>query len=292
MPLYKPNPGLPDALYNLLTEDRKPRVAKYSVTELLAPPQQLQLRRRHADKIVIDPMDRVWTLFGQLVHGVLERAAGANSLTEEILTALIGGEIVSGMPDLLDPHAIVWDYKTTSVWKIVSGDFWEWECQLNFYVVLYHFHGFEVKAVRVAAVLRDWSKMKAKQDSSYPQKPITTLCLPLWRLDDAMQTMADRVLEHVDAESVSDKDLPPCTDSERWLRDRKWAVMKKGRKSAVKLYDSEIDADARAEALGTPHYVEFRPGKYNRCEGYCEAKPFCQQLIREKEAKLCATQAV
>ncbi len=101
--------------------------------------------------------------------------------------------------------------------------------------------------------------------------------------------MEGRIVEHEGASVDSDQELPPCTDAERWLRDRKWAVMKKGRKSAVKLYYSEIDAEARVEAESPQHYVEFRPGKYNRCEDYCEAAPFCQQLIREKEAKLCLT---
>ena len=45
---YLPKPkDWPDSLYKLCTTDAKTRRAEYSVTELIQPPQMLQLKRRH-----------------------------------------------------------------------------------------------------------------------------------------------------------------------------------------------------------------------------------------------------
>jgi hypothetical protein len=61
--------------------------------------------------------------------------------------------------------------------------------------------------------------------------------------------------------------------------------MKRGRKSAVKLFDDErhaqlfIEGQKSAEAL----YIEHRPGSFTRCEGdYCGVAKFCSQYKGDK----------
>ena len=51
--------------------------------------------------------------------------------------------------------------------------------------------------------------------------------------------------------------------------------MKNGRKTAIKLFDSEADADAYAGELGNSHYVEHRPAVSRKCEDYCSCCDFC-----------------
>ena len=77
--------------------------------------------------------------------------------------------------------------------------------------------------------------------------------------------------------------IPQCTPEERWLRPTKYAVMKKGRKRAIKLHDNETEAHGHAETLGKDHLVELRKGEAGRCEKYCPVALFCPQFQKEKK---------
>jgi methionine salvage enolase-phosphatase E1 len=55
-----------------------------------------------------------------------------------------------------------------------------------------------------------------------------------------------------------------------------FAVMKKGRKRALRLLESESEANALAsEESG---YIEFRVGESKRCQNYCNVAKFCTQF--------------
>ena len=66
--------------------------------------------------------------------------------------------------------------------------------------------------------------------------------------------------------------MPACTPEERWAKPDKWAVMKHGRKSAVKVFDSEEEANAN---IGLGDYIEYRQGVDTKCEDYCMVNQFC-----------------
>ena len=51
--------------------------------------------------------------------------------------------------------------------------------------------------------------------------------------------------------------------------------MKNGRKTAIKLFDNEADADAMAGEMGNAYYVELRPAISRKCLDYCNCKEFC-----------------
>lgn len=55
----------------------------------------------------------------------------------------------------------------------------------------------------------------------------------------------------------------------------KWAVMRNGRKTAVRVFDTETDAENCAGELGNSHYVEHRPAVSRKCGKYCLCKDFC-----------------
>jgi len=75
-----------------------------------------------------------------------------------------------------------------------------------------------------------------------------------------------------------------CTDDEVWRRDTKWALMKKNRKSAVKLFDSEEEAEKRlVSEKSKQFYIEHRKGEAIRCERYCNVQTFCNQYQQEKK---------
>lgn len=273
---------LPDALVQAVANDPyDPGEANISVTSLIGPPQIRILRQRHGPAISEDVTDRIWSLFGQAVHAILERA-DQDALTERRLYADVAGWRVSGQFDrLVLTNNTLQDYKVTSAWSTLDGIKPEWEAQLNCLAHLCRRNFISVDRLQVVAIYRDWSRLQARRSADYPQTQVGVLDVPLWDYEAAAQYMRDRVKLHQVAEMGH---VPPCTDQERWLRNECWAVMKKGRKTAVKLCDSPDDADAylMAKGLGPDHSVVHRPGTYVRCEDYCDVAPFCPQFQGEK----------
>ena len=74
-------------------------------------------------------------------------------------------------------------------------------------------------------------------------------------------------------QNIPDGQLPICTEKERWRKDTAYAVIKKGGKRAIKLFDNEIDASIYANKNNAE--VEVRYGEDTRCLGYCPVNQFC-----------------
>ncbi len=250
---------------------------KISVTRLIDSPRIFYLTVRHWDEIEEDVTDRVWTLFGSAIHAVLEKTQLADHLREERLSFEKNGVTVSGAFDVYGNKTIS-DYKVTSAWNIVYGSSYDkWEKQLNLYAYMLRKAGFKPNKAQIIAILRDHQASKAKRDNSYPQSPIQIIPIKLWDIAKLEAYVDERTVLYVNASTLSEDALPLCSDDERWLSGDVWAVMKKGRKSAVKLFDNKEDADELADEKGKGHYVEFRPGTARRCEEYCPVKEFCNQ---------------
>lgn len=239
-----------------------------SVTQLITPPYQRKLKETVEQ--VEDVAERLFSLYGQIGHGILERAGLTAGLdVEQRLFAEIHGWTVSGQYDLFE-DGVLMDYKFTSFWSVKGSEpKKEWVEQLNLLRVLAIRNGMDVQALRIIALLRDHSMTQAKRDSEYPQLPIATVDIPVWDLVDAEEFMLDRIRAHQDPEP------PPCSDVERWMTPPVFALKKQGRKTAIKLYDVREEADAASEAGGKDHFVEFRPGEYRRCADYCNVSHGC-----------------
>ena len=98
----------------------------------------------------------------------------------------------------------------------------------------------------------------------------------MWTDDERQKFVEKRIREHQDAREGNWR---PCTDDERWKKDDKYAVMKKGRVSALRVlntYQEAVTWMVENEPKGTVT-IEERPGEYTRCNEYCSAAPFCQQ---------------
>ena len=79
--------GLPEAIVQAVRADPYDKgAARFSVTELIGPPIIRLLHQQHDDEVEEDAADRIWSLFGSAVHGILERAASSE----------IGGKIYEG----------------------------------------------------------------------------------------------------------------------------------------------------------------------------------------------------
>lgn len=264
--------SLPQAIVDAVTNDPYSKgEADMSVTGLLRPPRLAVLEERFQHEIVEDVSDRIWSLLGQSIHTILERA-NRTAIAERRLSIEVEGWKVSGGMDVYEENGTLIDYKTTSVWKVISGDLDEWEKQLNLYAVILRHHGYAVNKLQVIALLRDWSKMEAARDLTYPQASVVNINIKLWDPDRAYQFLRERIILHKQARVT----LPECSSKDRWARPDVWAVMKIGRKTAVKLYPTENEARAHV-GFDKNLFVIHRQGLSVRCKSYCPVSKFCTQ---------------
>jgi hypothetical protein len=294
------NKGFPLALVKAVENDSYSKGrADRSVTGLLAPPRQAALKEVYDDEITEDVSDRTYSLYGQLVHLLLERAGeqDRNALTEERLFTEVEGWTISGQTDTItlteEEGWIVSDYKFVTAYKFkrdFSGELVmpvEYERQLNMYAHLLRENGFRVDELKIVAIYRDWSKLEAKRDGNYPQLGAETHDVKLWPADEAKAFMEERVRLHQDAETA----LPFCDDEERWAKKDSWALKttpdsKRARKV---FYGSHAQAIAWGldpdNKIKRGFVVEHRPGANVRCENYCLVSEYCLQFQALQEGR-------
>jgi hypothetical protein len=253
MPIYTNKYGLPDVIVRAIENDPYDSGdADISTTRLINPPQLVELARRYAETIEVDYAERMWSLLGQCLHTLLERAAPKGTVVEKRFFAEMDGWKIGGQVDLVDGKVLV-DNKMTSVWTVIYGSrIPEWEAQANINAWLLHKNGVEVSSAENYAVLRDWVKSKADKEGpggKYPSIPFQLVPLSLWPVELAERYIKDRVALHKAARGMTDEDLArsfPCAREERWWNDRQKVFI--------------------------------------RCEDYCEARSVCKQRARERRA--------
>ena len=290
------NFNLPSVVVSALTQDDYTKgKSNRSVTQLIDSPQVAVLARENADKIQKDAVDFLWSRFGTSVHNMFEKAVESEDkvISEQRMYAEVSGWTISGAVDLqeITPDGrIVSDYKVTSVWSVIYSK-QEWHNQLNLYAWLIRkSQDVAVKQLRIIAIIRDWQRRRASEDSTYPQSPIKMIVIPLWSDAEQDAYVAKRVELHQEAEfkRITGEELEGCTDAEKWKKDDQFAVMKKGRKRAVRVLSSHEDADDFIEAISVEpekHHVDVRKGEPTRCiQNWCSVNEWCPQYAREKSA--------
>lgn len=92
--------GLPDALVRAIQNDgyNPGEKTDFSVTQLISSPRIRVLRKRHWHEIEDDVSDRIYSLLGQSIHTILERAE-VSAHVEERLYAEVDGMTISGQFD-------------------------------------------------------------------------------------------------------------------------------------------------------------------------------------------------
>ena len=130
-----------------------------------------------------------------------------------------------------------------------------------------------------------------KETKPYPSAPITIIPIELWSDEKQDQYIAGRVKLHQDAEyeRLTGGSLPLCSDLERWARPSTWAVKKTANKRAMRVFDSEQEAEEyfNDKNLDKKHSIEERIGKNIRCEAdYCGVARWCDQFEAIKNGSL------
>ena len=273
---------LPEPIVKAVSNDSYTKGdADISVTEMLSPAWMRQLKLKHASELEEDVSERIWSLLGSAVHHIIERASDQDDvLSEATIYMEAGGWKIKGQADHITlSRAELCDFKVTTAWKILGGrvpD--EWAQQTNIYRrMLQKEKGIQVNSIAIIVILRDWSKREASRREDYPQAQVVRLDVPLWSADETDAFVLERIRHHQDPEPE------PCTDAEIWAKPSKWAVMQKGRKTAVRLYDSADEAGLAV--VRADYYVEYRPGIATRCESYCPVAQFCDQFQNDPRRK-------
>lgn len=268
---------LPEAFVKAVSVERHNKAGCYSATTLNKGTKEVILQERHWDEFSVDAADQVWATFGTAVHAIMEKYEDGN-FHEEKFDIAVSKSRVTGTVDSYDmERGIINDWKTASVYKVMKGDFADWRKQGLTYAWLLKQNGLDVRRCRFIALLKDHSKSKAKFDATYPQSPVFVYEFEVTpeELEQTGERITQKVIAIEAAEKMGDDDIAPCSAEERWADPEKFAVMKNGRKTAVRVFDTQADADACAGELGNSHYVEHRPAISRKCGDYCLCKDFC-----------------
>jgi hypothetical protein len=288
--------GIPETIVRAIADDEYDKGdSVLSVTQLISPPRIVVLQKLNEHNLEADVADRVPSLLGTAVHKIIEKGSKdiPGHIIEERLFATILGWKISGAVDLqIDNGDGTWsinDYKITGVYSVLSNKP-EWEQQLNCYAYLARLTcGRRVTSLKIIAILRDWQRKQAEIKPDYPSSQIVAVDIPVWSDEQQEAYVTERVALHQAAEKAVDNGsgLAYCTDQERWVRGEVWALMKEGRKSAVKLYDNEVEANEAARLAGAGHSIQHRAGVATRCSGnYCLVSAWCRQW--QEELSRCA----
>lgn len=275
---------LPTSIVNAVRNDPYDRgTAHISVTGLISPARKVELEYRHRDEISEDVSDRIWALFGSIGHGILERA-GDDALTEERLFITRHGWTISGKFDrFMIAQGLLSDYKITSTYAVKDGAKLEFEQQLNVYALMLREHGFDVRALEVVALLRDWRKVMTRNSPDYPQSQVLRVPVPLWEPARAEAYITERLLAHGQAQTV----LPECTAEERWEKPGYWSLLREGNERATSRHMTADEAEAALRTAteaneakkkpGAGYYLKKHPEIQTRCQDYCIAAAYCSQ---------------
>ena len=272
---------------------------RISVTELIGSPLVRRLTHDHGNEFEEDASDKLWAFLGNAAHEVVQKAAGDNAFVEEAIRLPYDGWTISGRPDLFFEDGLLVDIKLTSVWGAV---FWDkepkldWINQLHLYAYLFRSCGFTVERAQIWMILRDHMASKAGSDN-YPPIPFKLIEVAIHSQSQIKKYIDRRLKLHGQGLLAEEIHLVPrCTPEERWEKPTTYAVMKKGRKSAVRVLDSLAGAMAKAISERAPsimedppafaqgetptenlpsHWVEIRSGGSMKCKRYCRARFHC-----------------
>lgn len=272
--------NLPQPFVDAATSNHKYKPNRYSVTEVLGGTCEAVLKRRHAGEATEDVSDRLWAILGTAVHKVLESAQSApEQHQEQWLCVKVGDYELSGIFDLYDESTgTVTDWKVTSVYTVLFGDFEKWRRQTLAYCWMLRQRGHDAHRGQIVAMLRDHNMRKARTEKDYPPHPVFTIGWDFAEEDfKAIESDIFAWFGEVWHQEITDDDeLEPCSPEARWHKPDTWAVVKNGNKRATKVLDSEGAAEGYMDQLKEGAYhIEYREGEDTRCQSYCSVAQFC-----------------
>lgn len=272
---YK-NTGITNAFYEAMMYDDYDSPKGWSPSSLTSPPYLLKLRKEayENDEIQIElPIEkRVHLFVGQAYHAYAEKSNFV--FTEKRLFVEFEGEIVSAKFDLYDPRDnSIQDFKSVGKNSAFDKDELtvkeEYQAQLNINAYIFRKHGLPVKKLYINYIFKDFM-VSDKYSNRPPNSPVQSGEVEMWSDEKVEAYIRKKINYHKTYTEVG------CSEEERWHTPPKFALMKKGGKRALKLYNHPHEIPTLKEN----QYVEPRPGRDARCEDYCEVKSICEYYRR------------
>jgi len=131
----------------------------------------------------------------------------------------------------------------------------------------------------------DWSKVKALQDSSYPQSRVGHFEIALWNLEETEQFIKARLFEISKAlESLArtGRTGTACQEADLWQSDASYKYYKPNKQGkinytrATKVFAQQSEAIAFMASNGNVGEIKEFPAMIKRCN-YCSVRDFCEQ---------------
>lgn len=275
--------NLPYDLVKAVSPEPHNKPGEISATTLIAGVKNIILTQRHWNELEDDVSDRIWAVFGTAVHSLLE-TEGETDFTEIEMKQEVSDITVTGRLDNYDMRTgIICDYKSTSVYKVKAGiadggeSFRDYRTQGLIYAWLLQKNGLPATKCRFICLLKDHSKTEAERDSFYPQSPVYVYEFNVTAegIAEIEQFIYKKVFQYKLFSSTEDNLIPECDEHERWQKKDVYAVKKEGRKTAVKLFDTQKEAEDKIAELGKGHFLEIRKGESRKCKNYCLCRKFC-----------------
>ena len=287
------------------------RGSDYTATSLIRSPRQVQLGKRHGDKVGIklieDPevidsaiVKRIASIEGTAVHDYFEHTLketpwkmgtkrSRDWLVEHRFFDEIVGRRVSAQIDVYSfEHKILYDYKRQAAYvRSVGGEKWEdklmdVEIQLNIGAYFARKEGLGVEGVACIPIYKDWNPRNT-YNPNYPQTPIEQWDLRLWDMLEAEEFLYDTVNKHKMCEDLGDDDLPECSLKDCWERPAACAVMKYGRKTAItknvpkgETWEAAVDFITKSKDKDSL-YIRKTTEQRTKCAEFCDVNIFCNQ---------------
>jgi len=320
--------NLPEPLaFALKHDDYDAGHSDYTPSSLLRPAYMQKLESENEPSQ--DVADMVYSMMGKAVHSVIETAGiGHQSFfSEERIYMKFQKWTISMKFDSLFLDAkkgVLDDYKSSTVYKFTKDhrgamqEAPDWEFQLNMGAYILRKGGYttqpipmsqvapgqpifskipfspiHINEIRIIGILKDFYKSKARYDKNYPQHPIQIRSFSIWPDEKIEEEIAWRATIRDAAKIKPIEEVTPCSKEDVWATEDKWALMKKDRKKAVKLFNSKDSMFNYMDELvkdltdkqSEKYYTEFRPGERKRCEGYCTVSDICPFYKKFKEGK-------
>ena len=280
--------NFPSVIVNAVTTVNakySPGDADISTTQLIDAPLQKVLKERHADEIVVDISDMIWSFFGSIGHEILNNIDTDEVIfKEERFYINVQDWIISGQPDLYYKNGnnakVLSDFKVSAKYAFKDGVKPEYVKQLNVYKYMLEQHSYPVDRLENIVIFRDAlaheEKVQVFEVTRYKEAKIR-------------EYIEKRVRMHQIASEQLEEEVVVCTPFERWQDPSVYCVMKKGNvKQTGGSYALMSEAEAFMGSLKDKHpkneySVKEKPSIAKRCERYCTVSNFCLWWKKEKD---------
>ena len=211
---------------------------------------------------------------------------------ERNLSWTFEGVTISGTQDIY--HAglgVLEDWKTCKTNHVMyyESDKREWVIQQNIYAWMLRRHGYKVNKIRILAIFRDWTVLKAAERDGkyvYPDAPWLAIELPIWSDEKVEAYLSKRLYDHFPQGVGTIVEPRQCSASERWSQNDEFAVMDIGRTRAIKKFDDRQMAQDFIDEYGFKYkkpWIEDRWGFDLKCKHFCAVAPVCAQFQERKD---------